>query len=78
MSSIYSEPMTENEARQRLAELKVLVAAYEQGYYNTPRENTLQKLATELDMNEEAVSEYLFRRQDNLLNSISKNRNLAS
>ena len=51
--------MKPGEARQRLAELEVIVAAHERGYYDTPNENTLLELATELEMTENEISEHL-------------------
>lgn len=60
-SPIYTAPMTANEARTRLATLKTVVAANERGYYEIPRKITASKLAEELDMSQELLSEHLRR-----------------
>lgn len=67
-SPIYTEPMTASEAQTRLAALKSTVAAYENGYYNTSRDVTVQELANELNMSEESLSEHLRRGTEQLIN----------
>lgn len=66
-SPIYTEPMTASEARTRLAALKTTVAAYENGYYDSSQEVTVQELADELDMTEESLSEHLRRGTEQLI-----------
>lgn len=66
-SPIYTEALTANEGRTRLASLKATVAAYENGYYSPSQEVTLQELANELNMSEETLSEHLRQGTEQLI-----------
>jgi len=66
-SPIYTEPMPASEARSRLAALQTTVAAYENGYYDSSREVTVQELADELGVSEETISEQLQRGTEQLI-----------
>ena len=62
-------------ARQEIGELTVpqrdaLVVAAKQGYYQIPRETTLDDIADALDISAQAASERLRRGMDQLINSI--------
>lgn len=50
-------------ARQR----DIIMHAYEEGYYETPRETTLSELAAELGIDESTVAEHLQRAEKNVL-----------
>lgn len=58
-SPIYVNAQPADEARRRLESLKTIVAAYENGYYDSSQNVTVQELADELNTSEEAVSEEL-------------------
>lgn len=59
--------MTASEARARLTALQTTVAAYENGYYDSSGEVTVQELASELEMSEESFSEHLRRGSEQLI-----------
>lgn len=51
---------------------KVLLFAYENGYYETPRKTTVSKIAGALKLNPATVGEHLLKAENKLVKSVAK------
>lgn len=61
-----NDPLSDLTTKQ----LKTLMIAYKKGYYEVPKNTTLDEIALELDTNKSVISEHLRKAENKLLNKV--------